>query len=103
MWATSLFILNKIRSHMSIYSANVNQQKSGRQTFRTRFVSGSIFASPCPPACYLQSETKIEPDLRLLITDLVVLYFLKPFNSIVSLFSSDNVIKCTLIWVILAA
>ena len=29
-------------------------QKSGRQTFRRRFVSGS-----------LQSETKIEPDLRL--------------------------------------
>ena len=23
------------------------------------------FVSPCPPECYLQSETKIEPDLRL--------------------------------------
>ena len=41
-------------------------QKSGRQTFRRRFVSGSLFVSPCPPECYLQSETKIEPDLRLL-------------------------------------
>ena len=29
-------------------------------------VSGSLFFSPCPPECYLQSETKIEPDLRLL-------------------------------------
>ena len=25
----------------------------------------SLFVSPCPPECYLQSETKIEPDLRL--------------------------------------
>ena len=24
-----------------------------------------ICVSPCPPECYLQSETKIEPDLRL--------------------------------------
>ena len=40
-------------------------QKSGRQTFRRRFVSGSLFVSPYPPECYLQSETKIEPDLRL--------------------------------------
>ena len=40
-------------------------QKSGRQTFRRRFVSGSLFVSPCPPECYLQSETKIEPYLRL--------------------------------------
>ena len=40
-------------------------QKSGRQTFRRRFVSGSLFVSPCPPECYLQSETKVEPDLRL--------------------------------------
>ena len=40
-------------------------QKSGRQTFRRRFVSGSLFVSPCPPECNFQSETKIEPDLRL--------------------------------------
>ena len=40
-------------------------QKSGRKTFRRRFESGSIFDSPCPPGCYFQSETKIEPDLRL--------------------------------------
>ena len=40
-------------------------QKSGRQTFRRRFVSGSLFISPCPPECNFQSETKIEPDLRL--------------------------------------
>ena len=26
---------------------------------------GSLFVSPCPPECYLQSETKIEPALRL--------------------------------------
>ena len=40
-------------------------QKSGWRTFRRRFVSGSLFVSPCSPECYLQSETKIEPDLRL--------------------------------------
>ena len=40
-------------------------QKSGRQTFRRRFVSGSLFVSPCAPECNFQSETKIEPDLRL--------------------------------------
>ena len=40
-------------------------QKSGRQTFLRRFVSGSVFVSPCPPECYLTSEMKIEPDLRL--------------------------------------
>ena len=27
---------------------------------------GSLFVSPCPPECYLQSEMKIEPDLRLI-------------------------------------
>ena len=47
-----------------IQQASINQ-KSERQTFRRRFVSGSLFVSPCPPECYLQSETKIEPDLRL--------------------------------------
>ena len=40
-------------------------QKRRRQTFRRRFVSGSLFVSPCPAECSLQSETKIEPDLRL--------------------------------------
>ena len=40
-------------------------QKSGRKTFRIRFVSGSFFVSPCPRECYLPSEMKIEPDLRL--------------------------------------
>ena len=40
-------------------------QKSGRQTFRRRFVSGSLFVSPCPPERNFKSETKIEPDLRL--------------------------------------
>ena len=40
-------------------------QKSRRKTFCRRFVSGSLFVSPCPPECYLQSETKIQPDLRL--------------------------------------
>ena len=43
-------------------------QKSGQQTFRLRFVSGSLFVSPCPPECNFQSETKIEPDLRLRIS-----------------------------------
>ena len=47
-----------------IQQMSINQ-KSGRQTFRRRFVSGSPFVSPCLTECYLQSETKIEPDLRL--------------------------------------
>ena len=42
--------------------------KSGLQMFRRKFVSGSLFVSPCPPECYLQSETKIEPDLRSIFT-----------------------------------
>ena len=52
-----------------IRQTSINQ-KSGRQTFRRRFVSGSLFVSPCPPECYLQSETKIAPDLRLRSTRL---------------------------------
>ena len=40
-------------------------QRSGPQTFLRRFVSGSLFVSPCPPECNFQSETKIGPDLRL--------------------------------------
>ena len=40
-------------------------QKIGRKTFRGRFVSGSLFVSPCPPECYFHSETKIEPNLGL--------------------------------------
>ena len=40
-------------------------QKCGQQTFRRRFVSGSLFVSLCPPECYFQSEMTIEPDLRL--------------------------------------
>ena len=40
-------------------------QKSGRQTYCRRFVSGSLFVSPCPQECNFQSETKIEPDLWL--------------------------------------
>ena len=47
-----------------IQQMSINQ-KSGRKTFRRRFVSGSILDSPCPPGCYFQSETKIEFDLRL--------------------------------------
>ena len=38
----------------------------GGKRFRRRFVSGSLFVSLCPPECNFQSETKIEPDLRLL-------------------------------------
>ena len=47
-----------------IWQMSINQ-KSWRKTFRRRFVSGSLFVSPCPPDCYFQSETKIEPNLRL--------------------------------------
>ena len=42
--------------------------KSRRQTFRSRFVSGCLFVSPCPPECCLQGETKI--DLRLTSTEM---------------------------------
>ena len=56
-------------------------QKSGWQTFRRRFVSGSLFVSPCPPDCNFQSETKVEPDLRLnpirWITQLVSLILIR--------------------------
>ena len=45
-------------------------QKSGRKTFRRRFVSGSILVSPCSPECNFQSEAKIEPDLRLILETL---------------------------------
>ena len=38
----------------------------GRKMFCTRFASGSLFVSPCPPECNFQSETKKEPDLRLM-------------------------------------
>ena len=51
-------------------------QKSGRKTFRRRFVSGSIFVSPCPPECYFQSETKIEPGLRLIYPQNLLVYFI---------------------------
>ena len=47
-----------------IQQMSINQ-KRGRETFSRRFVSGSVFVSPYPSECYLQSETKIEPDLRL--------------------------------------
>ena len=40
-------------------------QNSGPQTFHRRFLSGSLFVSPCLLECYLQSETKIESDLTL--------------------------------------
>ena len=51
-------------------------QKSGRKTFRRRFVTGSIFVSPCPPECYFQSETEIEPDLRLIYPQNLLVYFI---------------------------
>ena len=31
----------------------------------SKWKASSVSVSPCPPECYLQSETKIEPDLRL--------------------------------------
>ena len=53
-----------IFSGFALLQMSINQ-KSGRQTFRRRFVSGSLFVSSCPPECNFQSETKIEPGLRL--------------------------------------
>ena len=53
-------------------------QKSGRQTFRRKFVSGSLFVSPCPTECNFQSETKIEPDLRLGFSLIEVSLYLRP-------------------------
>ena len=75
-------------------------QKSGQQTFRRRFASGSLFVSPCPPECYLQSETKIEPDLKL---DKALLFFsvkeriqtLKfPFKPLRCCFRNDKLVNC---------
>ena len=37
MWATSLFILNKIRSHMSIYSANVGARRFVQGLYKALF------------------------------------------------------------------
>ena len=34
-------------------------QKSGRQTFRRRFVSGSVFVSPCHPECCYKAKRKL--------------------------------------------
>ena len=47
-----------------IQQMSINQN-SRPQTFHRRFVSGSLFVSPCLLECYLQSETKIESDLML--------------------------------------
>ena len=47
-------------------------KKSGRQTFRERFVSSSLFVSPCPLECYFQTETRIEPDLNLFTLEIPV-------------------------------
>ena len=45
--------------------ASVDQaQFSSSHTFSLT-CSRSLLVSPCPPECYFQSETKIEPDLRL--------------------------------------
>ena len=55
---------NGSNSDWLIRQMSINQ-KSGRQTFRRRFASGSLFVSPGPPECNFQSETKIERYLRL--------------------------------------
>ena len=40
------------------FKPEIRANFSGSHTF-------SLTASPCPPECNFQSETKIEPDLRL--------------------------------------
>ena len=62
------------RAH-SIHDADQKDQSSGNLRWGPilavlihsllRAPSKILFVSPCPPECYLQSETKIEPDLRL--------------------------------------
>ena len=42
------------RKCVSCSQMSINK-KSGQKTFRRRFVSGSIFVSPCPRECYIQS------------------------------------------------
>ena len=74
-------------------SANQNTVhiKSVRKTFGRKFVSGSLFVSPCQPECNFQSETKTEPDLRLRnimmletskcrVTSLSLIFLVKCFN-----------------------
>ena len=51
-------------------------QKSGRQTFRRRFVSGSLFVSPCPPP----------------MTDSVTRYYIWQFYTSLLIFSTSLVI-----------
>ena len=48
-----------------IHQLSINQ-KSRRQAFRRRFVSGCVFVSPCPPECYLFVIYKAKQKLSLI-------------------------------------
>ena len=51
-----------------VLTRDQDQYFSGSHTFSPTATAkswASLFVSPCPPECYLKSETKIEPDLRL--------------------------------------
>ena len=56
------------------------------------------FVSPCPPECNFQSETKIEPDLRLLSTNNwekvieLVQFFIKPWMD--DMYISKSYVRC---------
>ena len=55
---SSQYLSNLIRPNLSGSHTNLSNGYRGNWA--------SLFVSPCPPECYLQSETKIEPDLRLI-------------------------------------
>ena len=50
---------------LSLFSGTCQSiTKVGSRRFVEGLPSGSLFVSPCLPECYLQIETKTEPDLR---------------------------------------
>ena len=83
---------NGSNSDWLILQMSINQ-KSGRQTFRRRFVSGSLFVSSYPPQCNFQSETKIEPGLRLYKPGMLVQFAFTSHWWVLSLHSSRSNIK----------
>ena len=62
-WLFSWMIRRRRREGSILLSFFIVLWSCGRKIWR--FVSGSLFVSPCTPECNFQSETKVEPDLRL--------------------------------------
>ena len=50
---------------------------------RVVYISGSVFVSPSPAECYFETETKIEPDLRLLLDYSLYEWIIESTNEII--------------------